>query len=221
MRANEFVLEGPGDWMQGQVLRRKQIDQKKAQKANVPKIAKLVQQNLAAKVGALLKNNNKGQPTTADALADLATKVLSKTLKVNVDSDPYNNALDLIKTQIASNPTNIAGNTQITSGITDIVNTSLSDNNDKEVSAFGTQHAEVYDLPATAGDRDMVYTNNNNEWSLWQKSGRNRIEFLNKIEPEELTAVKELIRSTKTRPTLLAFTQIQGNHYKTSAAEPT
>jgi len=221
MRANEFIVkEGPGDWMQGQVIKRKQTDQAKAQKANIPKIAKQVQEILASKVAGFLKTNTSNQGQTSDNLAEIVTQVLKKTLKVNVENDAFNNGLDLIKSQVEANPTNIATNSSITSGIADILSTSFSSDAEEAQDDYGISQRQVYDLPKEVADEDMLYAEHNGKWTLWRKSGRNRLVFINEIDPEEVPAVKELINATKTKSALLSFKQQQGDYYQTSTSVP-
>ena len=91
MRANEFTVEGPGDWMQGQVHGRKQKDQAAARKANLPKIVKAVNEMLIMKIQTLAtRATESGKPLADSDINDAVVGTLAKALKIDPTSPDYN-----------------------------------------------------------------------------------------------------------------------------------
>ena len=74
MRANEFLIEGPKDWMQKQILGREQLDKAKVKRQNIPKIVDALQEILVTRV----------QQSDPKAIPKTITDALSKALKVDV-----------------------------------------------------------------------------------------------------------------------------------------
>jgi SOS response regulatory protein OraA/RecX len=121
MRANEFVLEGPidkaGDWMQGQVIGRKQKNRAAAKKQNVPKIAKLIHQSIAGAISPILAKKDVG----ADVLADVVAKILKKNLKKDISNTKFKAELQSLVSAIVQNPKNIETDKQVYAAVESIV----------------------------------------------------------------------------------------------------
>jgi len=118
MKASEFVNEGIGDWFDKTSRASIAKRHSKAQKANVPKIAKAIHQLLANKVNnALGRADASETEMTQNDLARLVINVLKKTLKV----DPYKGDLKgparEIIDSVMANPGNIKKDVSIAHNI--------------------------------------------------------------------------------------------------------
>jgi len=130
MRANEFVIEGPTDWMQKQIIGRKQINQAKAMKQNLPKITKSVQEILTAKVANLAKAGE----ANATTVKDLITKIMQKTLHRNLSSGDVKKGMDELKKVVWQNRNNIGNSNEIATAISNVISSSLSSDTGNESS---------------------------------------------------------------------------------------
>ena len=132
MRANEFLIEGPvdkaGDWMNKQVIDRKQMDKAKARKQNVPKIAKMIQQQLETSLHRLFaKHAQEPIENIHEEVPLLITKYLSKALKVDVMKNPdaFGDSVEELLTSLDTELDNFGTSDTILKHITNVVDKSF------------------------------------------------------------------------------------------------
>lgn len=227
MRANEFVIEGPGDWMQKQVIGRKQKDQAKARKQNIPKITKLLQQNLAVKADQLIKKAGNNTINLKGAILKMVANTIKKSVE-NADKHEINSLAQVV----ASDIENIATSEQISKLIGNIVTKSFFDPDAEaaekaaasEEPGPGTKKrlqkfdAEVF-YPQGIYDRNaegdqLVYVNREGKWSLFRMADRHQWEFVNAVDnEEEQAAIERLIGQQNLQPIPQTFKYKKQDYY--------
>lgn len=201
MRANEFAVEGLGDWMQGQVLSRKQIDQKKAQKANAPKITKAVSEILTMQVTELAtRAKESGKQISDSDIADTVVSTLKKTLKVDPMSGDFE---DMTQEIIASakNPAKFANDISVVKNIEAMVEIATAPGQKQQSTAYEVK-AQVY-YPATK--EGNVVTLIDGEYALLRKvSGKDvyelKTEYQTRDSKEEIVQFIAKDGATKNKP---------------------
>lgn len=132
MRASEFLTEGPvdkaGDWMNKQVIGRQQLDKAKARKQNVPKIAKLIQQQLETALHSVFaKHEQEPNDNIHEEVPQLIVKYLSKILKVDVTKNPdaFENSVEELISALETDLDNFGTSNNIFNLLSNIVERSF------------------------------------------------------------------------------------------------
>ena len=165
MRANEFAVEGVGDWMQGQIHGRKQKDQARVSKLNLPKIVKAVNEMLVMKIQTLAtRAKESSKPLAESDVTDAVVGTLAKALKIDPTTPDYN---EMTREIIASgmNPEKFPKDISVVKNIEAMAEAAFAPGTEDKK----TEHeikAQVY-KPATK--KDVVITLIDDEYALLRK----------------------------------------------------
>lgn len=230
MKASEFVTEGPiakaGDWLEKQAHGRIAKDKANALKRKLPGLTKNIQEVMAARLNKIQQHPQLGAKDKAEKTLQLPVAMLEKALKADVKSDDYDHDIGILQNIARSSPETFATDGRVKESISNIIKMSFEEKWAKEAGAEEERDtageipknfkAEVYDLPDYHDRSDMVYVNNDGEWSLWKKSSRNVLNFQNNIDGKDVDAVLALIRDVGQDPRFMSFVKQKGDYYSIS-----